>query len=378
MSQIELVRDDSRLTEVVEHLLRTPRVAVDIESNGFFRYHERVCLVQLASAETAFLVDPLLIDNVRPLGGLLGDRSVEKVFHAADYDLRSFDRDWGFRINNVFDTKIAAEFVGAERVGLQAVVEEYAGVVLAKSPKLQRSDWTMRPLKPEKLQYAANDVLHLIRVRKAISARLKKLSRYAWVQEEFARLESVKHTAPDREAAFLSVKGSRDLDGKGLAVLRSLFKFREREARRRDRPTFKVIPDFALITLSSAPSIDLSRVKGLGWYGRHPGSRGLKDAIRKGLRSKPVSLPLRRRSEEISNLENKELFKTRLSILKAWRSQLGNELRLNPGLLWPTKSLERLARNPCNLELEATSAEVRDWQKLQFGANLRHSLEKLS
>ncbi len=378
MSQIELVRDNSRLTEVVEHLLRTPRVAVDIESNGFFRYHERVCLVQLASAETAFLVDPLTIDNVQPLGDLLGDRSVEKVFHAADYDLRSFDRDWGFSINNVFDTKIAAEFVGAERVGLQAVVEEYAGVVLAKSPKLQRSDWTMRPLKHEKLQYATDDVLHLIRVRKAISARLKRLSRYGWVQEEFARLESVKHTAPDREAAFLSVKGSRDLDGKGLAVLRSLFKFREREARRRDRPTFKVIPDFALIILSSVPSIELSTVKGLGWYGRHPGNRRLKDAIRKGLRSKPVSLPRRRRSEEISNLENKELVKTRLSTLKAWRSQLGSELRLNPGLLWPTKSLERLARNPCNLELETTSPEVRDWQKFEFGANLQQSLGNLS
>ena len=143
MSQIELVRDDSRLTEVVEYLLRTSRVAVDIESNGFFRYHERVCLVQLSSTDTVFIVDPLAIDNIRPLGELLGDRSVEKVFHAADYDIRSLDRDWGFRIKNVFDTKIAAEFVGTERVGLQAVVKEYLGVALTKSLKLQRSDWTM-------------------------------------------------------------------------------------------------------------------------------------------------------------------------------------------------------------------------------------------
>ena len=377
MSQIELVRDDSRLIEVVEYLLRTSRVAVDIESNGFFRYHERVCLVQLASTDTVFIVDPLAIDNIRPLGELLGDRSVEKVFHAADYDIRSLDRDWGFRIKNVFDTKIAAEFVGTERVGLQAVVKEYVGVALTKSLKLQRSDWTMRPLKPEALQYAANDVLHLLRVRNALSARLKKLSRYAWVKEEFIRLEGVKHTAPDREAAFLSVKGSRDLDGRCLAVLRSLFKFREREARRRDRPTFKVIPDFALINLSTAPSIELSTVKGLGWYGRHPGNRRLKDAIRKGLKSKPVVLPRRRRSEEIGDLEDKEMIKTRLSILKAWRSQLADELRLNPGLLWPTKSLGRLARNPCGLQMELVSPDIRDWQKLEFGASLRQSLEKL-
>lgn len=377
MSQIELVRDDDRLTEVVKHLLRTPRVAVDIESNGFFRYHERVCLVQLASAEIAFLVDPLKIDNIQPLGDLLGNRSVEKVLHAADYDLRSFDRDWGFRINNVFDTKIAAEFVGTERIGLQAVVEEYAGVVLPKSLKLQRSDWTMRPLKPEALQYAANDVLHLQCVRKALSTRLKKLSRYAWVQEEFTRLESVRHTAPDREVAFLSVKGSRDLDGRGLAVLRSLFKFREREARRRDRPTFKVIPDFALVNLSSDPLIELSTVKGLGWYGCHPGNRRLKDAIRKGLRSKPVALPRRRSSEGKKGLEDKEMVKERLSTLKAWRSQLGSELRLNPSLLWPTKSLERLAKDPYSLQIELVSPDIRDWQKLEFEACLRQSLEKL-
>lgn len=377
MSQIELVRDDSRLTEVVEHLFRASSVAVDIESNGFFRYHERVCLVQLASAETAFLVDPLTIDNIQPLGYLLGDRSVEKVFHAADYDLRSFDRDWGFRINNVFDTKIATEFVGNERVGLQGVVEEYAGVVLPKSLKLQRSDWTVRPLKPEALRYAADDVLHLLCVRKALSAQLKKLSRYAWVQEEFTRLESLRHTAPDREAAFLSVKGSRDLDGRGLAVLRSLFKFREREARRRDRPTFKVIPDFALVNLSSAPSIELSTVKGLGWYGRHPGNRRLKGAIRKGLRSKPVALPRRRCSEETRDLEDKEMVKARFSALKAWRSQLGSDMRLNPGLLWPTKSLKRLARNPCSLQIELVSPDVRDWQKLEFEASLRQSMEKL-
>lgn len=377
MSQIELVRDDSRLTEVVEHLLRTSKVAIDIESNGFFRYHECVCLVQLASAEIAFLVDPLTINNIRPLGDLLSDRRVEKVFHDADYDLRSFDRDWGFRIKNVFDTKIAAEFVGTEQVGLQAVVKEYAGVVLPKSPKLQRSDWTMRPLKLEALQYAANDVLHLLRVRKELSTRLKNLSRYAWIKEEFRRLESVKYTAPDREAAFLSVKGSRALDGRGLAVLRSLSQFREREAKRRDRPTFKVIPDFALINLSADPSIELSTVKGLGWYGRYPGNRRLKGAIRKGLRSKPVVLPQRGGSEETKDLEDKEVVKARLSTLKTWRRQLGSELRLNPGLLWPTKSLGRLARNPCSLQIELVNPDIRDWQKLEFGASLRQSLEKL-
>ena len=378
MRQFELVTEELRLAEVVYRISRQPRVAVDIESNGFFRYHERVCLVQLASAETAFLVDPLAIDNVRPLGDLLGDRSVEKVFHAADYDLRSLDKDWGFRVNNLFDTGIAAALVGSEQLGLQSVVKEYAGVELAKPRKLQRSDWTMRPLSPEALKYAADDVLHLLQVREALSARLETLSRLAWAKEEFARLEKVRHTPPDRELAFLSIKGSRDLDGRGLAVLRSLYQFREQEASRLDRPFFKVIPDSALVKMSSEPEADFSAVKGLGGFGRPPANRGLKAAIHEGLRSGPVTRPRRTRSEEKLSPAERERVRTRSRSLKTWRSQLGKELSMDSGLLWPAASLERLARRPCDLHSEFVSPEVRSWQKNEFGASLRRVLATLS
>ncbi len=378
MSQTELISVESHLAEVVDRISKTPRVAVDIESNGFFRYHERVCLVQLAVAETAFLVDPLAIDDVRPLGDLLGDGSVEKVFHAADYDLRSLDRDWGFRVNNLFDTGIAAAFVGSEHLGLQSVVEEQAGVKLAKHKKLQRSDWTMRPLSPEALRYAADDVLHLLQVREALSERLKKLSRFAWAKEEFARLENVRHTPPDRELAFLSIKGSRDLDGRGLAVLRSLFQFREQQASRLDRPFFKVIPDSVLVKLSSEPAADLSTVKGLGRFGRPPANRGLKAAIDEGLRSRPVTWPKRTRSEETWSPAKRERVRTRIRSLKTWRSELGRKLRLDPGLLWPAVSLERLARCPDSLHPELVSPEVRSWQKHEFGEALRRVLATLS
>ena len=270
MSRIEVIRTDAHLAGVVDHLSKAPRIAVDIESNGFFRYHERICLVQVASAETAFLIDPLAIDDVRPLGSLLGNHSVEKVIHGSSYDILSFDRDWGFRVNNLFDTSVAAAFVGAKELGLQSLVREYAGVELAKNRKLQRSDWTIRPLRRESLRYAADDVLYLLQVRDKLSARLGELSRIEWVREEFARLEQVRHTPPNREEAFLSAKGSRHLDGKGLAVLRALFQFREEQASRLDRPWFKVIPDFALVKLASEPAADLSTVKGLGRFARPP------------------------------------------------------------------------------------------------------------
>ena len=378
MSQTELVTTESRLDEVVDCISRTPQIAVDIESNGFFRYPERVCLVQLASAETAFLVDPTAIDDLRPLGDLLGDRSVEKVFHAADNDLRSLDRDWGFRVNNVFDTSIAAAFVGSEHLGLQSVVEEHAGVKLAKGRRLQRSDWTMRPLTPEMLRYAADDVLHLLQVREALSARLKELSRFAWAKEEFARLENVRHTPPDRKLAFLSIRGSRNLDGRSLAVLRSLFQFREQQAIRLDRPFFKVISDSALVKLSSEPAADLSAIKGLGRFGRPPADRGLKAAIDEGFRSRPVTRPNRTRSEETWSPAERERVRTRFQSLKTWRSELGRGLRLNPSLLWPAVSLERLAGWPCSLDAELVRPEVRSWQEREFAGALRRLVATLS
>ena len=378
MSQIELISTESRLVEVVDHLWGVQRVAVDIESNAFFKYHEHICLVQLASAETVFLVDPLAIDDVRPLGDLLGNRSVEKVFHAPDYDIRSFDREWGFQVNNLFDTSIAAAFAGSTQLGLQYVVKEHAGVELAKARKLQRSDWSIRPLGTEALRYAADDVRYLLQVRETLSARLEELSRLEWAREEFARLEQVRHTPPNRETAFLAAKGSRDLDGRGLAVLGALFRFREQEASRLDRPCFKVIPDVALVQLSSEPTADFSNIKGLGRFARPSANRKLRAVIENGLRSQPVTRPQRPRSEEAPTPAERERMKSRLRTLKTWRGQLGRGLGLDPALLWPAASLERLARHPFGLQSELASPEVRSWQKREFRAALKSFLVNLS
>ena len=377
MSRIELVDTGSRLSEVVDSISRAPRVAVDIESNGFFRYHERVCLVQIAAYETAFLVDPLAIEDIQPLGDLLGDQSVEKVFHGADYDLRSLDRDWGFRVNNLFDTGIAAAFVGSTRLGLQSVVQERLGIELAKPKELQRSDWTMRPLTPEALAYAADDVLYLSRVREALALQLKELSRLEWAEEEFSRLENVKHTPADRESAFLAVKGSQGLDGRGLAILRSLFQFREREASRLDRSRFRVMPDSALVQVASEPTADLSTVKGLGQFGRSPASKGLRAAIDQGLAAPHVTRPKPIRNEGALDPEERERVMLHLRVLKTWRGLLGRELQMDPSLLWPTVSLERLARRPDDLDPEFVSPEVRSWQRREFGDALRRTLATL-
>src|SRR5207253_488016 len=143
-----------------------------------------------------------------PLGELLADPAVEKVFHDADYDLRILDRDYRFRAARIFDTRIAAQLAGEPAVGLAALLEKYVGVKLAKEH--QKADWSRRPLPPAMLEYAAADTQHLPALRDALRDRLTQLGRLAWAEEEFAPLESLRWTgAPDAGDAFQRVKGAR-------------------------------------------------------------------------------------------------------------------------------------------------------------------------
>ena len=377
MNDVEIVTTSSRFAEVIANASRRPRVALDIESNGLHRYPERICLFQLAVDGSVFLIDPTAALDTRPLGQLLTDALVEKVLHSADYDLRSLDRDLGYRIKNLFDTSIAAAFVGSTSLGLATVLQEYLGVEVSKSKRQQRADWTNRPLTSEARHYAAEDVRHLERVRDVLVQRLSDLSRLEWVAEECERLAQVKYKPPDHEWAFASVKGSRVLDSRGLAVLRSLYRFRHREAVRMDRPPFKVIPDAVLVGLASDPSTDLADVKGLGRFRHPPASGRLLSAVRDGLRASPVTRPKSPTRNNRHVVARGQQVRARLRNFKEWRADLGRRLALNPGLLWPAASLERLASSPESLDEELGSPDVRRWQRCEFGTLLRDFLATL-
>ena len=367
----EIITTGPRLRAVVESALRQPRVAVDLESNGFHHYPERVCLVQLAVREAVYIIDPLPLstEDIAPLGGLLADAAVEKVFHSAGYDVRSLDRDWGFQVRGLFDTSIAAAFVGSERLGLAAVLKEHLDVEVAKDKRLQRADWTRRPLSADLLRYAASDVLHLDHLRTLLYDKLNRLGRAGWVKEEIERLAGVRHSAPDATWAFLSVKGSRDLNGRGLAVLRSLHAFREREALRRDRPPFKIFSDAVMAALAASPNSKLTLVKGIGRYGHGTAASGVRRAIREGLSTPPVRRPRTRTSgRPRPSPEERSRARERL---KDWRAGHATSLELDPALIWSAASLERLSMHPDGLADELESAEVRRWQRRELAESLR-------
>ncbi|MCH9036412.1 MAG: HRDC domain-containing protein [Chloroflexi bacterium] len=365
----ELITDAPGLVRVVEALLKEGCIALDTESDGFHRYPEKICLVQLASQDRVYIVDPLAIGDMMPLERLLADRRVEKVIHSAENDLRIVDRHWGYRIFNLYDTSVGAHFLGMERLGLGAIAEEFLGVQLDKSKKLQRADWSLRPLSDTAIDYAAADVAHLVALRDALARRIEALGRAEWVAEEFERIEEVRYIPPEQpELSFLSIKGSSALDGRGLALLQELASFREGVALRQGRPPFRILPNTTLLSIAGDPTVDLSRVPGLGNNNLRRFGAGLKSAIRKGLASPPVKRPPFR----LSHQPRPSVAQVRLAKeLRSWRTEEGKRLSLDPALIWPAASLDRLARASVTLDQELESPEVRRWQAREFRGSLR-------
>jgi len=368
---VEIVSQSAQLDVAVQGMAGSRAIALDTESNSFHHYPEQLCLIQIATRHKVHIIDTISLKELAPLKEVLVDDSIKKVVHGADYDIRSLDRHYGFRIRNLYDTNIAARFAGITQFGLAALIKDLLGVTIHKSKRLQRADWGRRPLSAEALDYATTDVRHLLALRETLDQRLQALGRTAWVAEECARLEEVRYTAPNLETAYLSVKGTKNLDGCGLAILKSLFLFREEEARRQRRPHFFVIPDAALISLATSPTAALSEVPGLGQTGLQRFGRGLQQALRDGLAAPPIHRP----PPMVERVSHEQI--QRLSRLKAWRASLSATLSLDPTLLWPTASLERLAKAPDTLGVELTSANIRRWQRDHFASSLHAYLESL-
>ena len=253
------------------------------------------------------------------------------------------------------------------------MLEEELGVDIPKEKRIQRSDWSNRPLSQKALDYAANDVRYLHELRDALGKRLRKLGREDWVKEECRRLSATRYEPPDPEMAVFNVKGWRSLDDQGLAILQSLVDYREDHAVRMGRPHFRVIPDMALVTLAEKPNSELRRVRGLGHFSRGSLARGIRKAIAEGKSAKPPKRPVQPRQPRIPRGQREAISK-RLAKLKQWRIAQGKELSVDPALLWPMRSLQRIAREPDKLESEMQDPEVRRWQRKEFSKSLRRAL----
>ncbi len=380
MSRTILVTNQANWEEIAANLGRETELALDTESNSLYVYRERVCLIQIGTKEETFLLDPLAVDDLSSLGLLLADPSLVKVLHGSDYDLRSLNRDYGFTIQGLFDTQVAARFLGSASPNLASVLENFLGISIPKSRKLQTSDWGSRPLSSLAIEYAANDVAYLVAVAANLREKLLQVGRLAWVAEECQRLQQTKYSPPQPpEVTFLRIKGSDRLKPRELAILRELFLAREEAAARLDCPPFKVLSNEALIHIaqssfnSSAALLEGEAIAGLSPLVVRRWGTLIRDAIARGQQGPEYHRAPRERRERSWTPESKG----RLQRFKQWRAARGAALGLDPALLWPASSLERWALHRAlhtgggeNWRPPVDEPEVRDWQRREFEAEL--------
>jgi ribonuclease D len=374
VSDIPLIQSAAQLETLFERLRREPLLAVDTEAASFHRYTDRVYLLQVSSRNETAVVDPLATRGLGPLGDVLADPEVEVVFHDADYDLRLLDREYGFRATGVFDTRVAAQLLNEPGVGLAALLEKYLGVRLDK--RFQRADWSMRPLSPAMLEYAASDTRHLPALRDILKAQLDARGRLSWAMEEFALLDDIRGGQPDGEPGYLRLKGAKALKGRELAVLRELFAWREGVAQRADRATFRVLNNEPMMALAKHPPGDLAAlraVRGISADQVERRGRDILAAVTRGLEVPDRDLP---RIERGPRRAYDAAFDARLERLKAARNRLATELDLQPGVLCPNGTLEAIAKaNPQSLEALGQLAELRRWQLRTIGEQLLAALK---
>jgi ribonuclease D len=375
LMEYEYVDSQEQLQAVVDRLLGCTILGVDTEAAGYHRYHDRISLVQISSPTENFLIDPIAIDDLSALGALFENPAIQKIFHDADFDLRILDRDLGLRIENLFDTQIAAAFAGERSLGLGAIVERYLGISLPKA--YQRADWAERPLTEGMMEYAATDTVHLSEVREKLIVELEKRGRMAWAQEEFTRREGTRWAEPeDRAEAFLKIKGARDLTPRGLAILRELYLWREDVGKERDQATFRVLANQAMLEMSlKAPTTpgDLRTIGGLSSGLADRRGRDILAAIKRGLAVPEEELPRfppSRRWERDTDAEE------RSEKLRQARAKVAEELDLDQGFVVSRAVLDEVARqNPKTLEDLAAIPELRRWQVEALGPALLQALK---
>ncbi len=364
------VRTSEELTLLVGSLDGCEALAIDSESDSLHHHREKVCLLQVASDRgRAWLVDTLAVPDLSPLAPVLGDPRVRKVLHGADYDVTTLKRDFSFRFEGLFDTMIAARFLGRTEIGLQAVARAELGIELTKAN--QRDDWSRRPLSSAQEAYALADVRHLLELAGRLMEQLRALGRLAWVEEESEAVAALPAARQGSDPeAYARVKGASRLGRRGLAILRELVAWRESRAQASDVPPFKVLNNEVLLALAEKPPgslQDLGRVRGVLPRFQAQAS-ALLAAVDRGLTLPESELPSLRKAQRPSV---PPAVKRRIDALRAWRAEEASRLAVDVSVVLPQRLLERVAEVAPRAAADLAAVEgLRRWRIDAFGPAL--------
>jgi len=366
----DLVQTREALAELVDELGRQPRIAVDTESNSLHAYRERVCLMQFSTSRADYVLDPFAVDDVGLLGPIFENPRVEKIFHAAEYDILCLRRDYCFAFANIFDTMQAGRILGRKMAGLDRLIDEKFGMKVSK--RLQKANWGERPLSPEFLQYAAQDTHYLIPLRDLLEAELREKGLLELAQEDFRMAcDNYNHESRDRSEspAWVRFSARRDLTPKELTVLKELQEWREVIAERLDRPPFKVLGDDKLITIARAKPTKREELSAIGFGERVVRQWGadLLQAVARGLGN-----PVVQRTRPVAPTE---AYLKRLEGLKEWRKKAAAGMQVESDVVLPRGLLLALAAKG----VPDVDAIMRSspWRLRHFGDQISAVLQKI-
>ena len=240
------ISTSDELSAFCERIGKERVIAVDTEFLRERTYYPKLCLVQVGTASEIGAIDPILIKDLSPLASIFADERVTKVFHACGQDLEVILDGMGVACTSVFDTQVAAAFLGMrQQVSYASLVEAYAGVRLPKAESL--TDWSRRPLDPEQLTYAEDDVRYLPAIYESMIEQLVEKDRLSWVQPEIAEVCDPSHMHRDPRMAYLRLKRSSSLTRRQLAIAREVCAWREKTAASHDIPRKWVLSDEVVV-----------------------------------------------------------------------------------------------------------------------------------
>ncbi|MBN1811891.1 MAG: HRDC domain-containing protein [Anaerolineae bacterium] len=351
------------MTALLKALYDEPFVAVDTESNSLYVYQEQVCLIQVSVPNRDYIVDSLAILDLSPLAHFFADPKVQKIFHAAEYDVMCLKRDFGFRFVNLFDTMWAARILSWPRVGLGDILKDLFDVRTNK--RYQRYDWGKRPLDQKALIYASLDTHYLLPLRHLQADGLMQKERWEEAQEVFEQVADSEPVSNDFETEdFWHVKGAFDLHRRELAVLRELCIWRDGEARRKDRPHFMVLHDRVLITLAQVcprTREKLARIDGIKPYNVRRYGKRILQAIERGMDApvpSPLPPPPRHSDEEVERYE----------ALRTWRKEVAAEREVDVDVVVGNAVLWTLAEQNPRTTKELLGIEgLGPWKRRTYG-----------
>ncbi len=356
------VATQPELHALVKNLSKQSSVAVDTESNSLHAYHEQVCLIQFSTLEIDYLVDPLALNDLTVLGEIFANPKIEKIFHAAEYDLICLKRDFDFSVTNIFDTRWAVRVLGYAKDGLDGLLAEKFKIRVNK--KYQKADWGKRPLSNEQINYARLDTHYLLPLKELLQAELDGKGLLQLACEDFERARDVEIPVA-KPLLWERMANNHNFTSRELTILKELYECRERIAEELDRPPFKVMSDRQLFDIARLPPVHPDELLGLGLSSRQVmrWGKAVLRAVEKGQSASLVKLQQAERPDEA--------YLSRLDSLKTWRKSAARKMQVESDVVLPRQLMEMIAVNAPNSMPELSNLLASSpWRMARFGPQI--------